>query len=135
VKVKVLGIDYGTKKVGLAIGDEKLRLVSPKGTISVSNAIDKIKEIIKKSKVKKVVVGYPLTPSGKEGQRAKLVKKFIEKLKREIPEVEVILWDERWTTDEAMRRLEGLPYKKRKALKDTISAMIILEEYLGISYY
>jgi len=129
--VKVLAVDYGTKRVGLAVGDEELKVVSPKGTVTSKEALKKIKEIVEKSKIQKIVVGYPLTPSGKEGQRAKLVKNFAEKLKKEIPQVEVILWDERWTTAEALRRLEGLSLKKKKELKDVIAAMIILEEYLS----
>lgn len=129
--MKVLAVDYGTKRVGLAVGDEELKVVSPKGTVTSKEALKKIKEIVEKSKIQKIVVGYPLTPSGKEGQRAKLVKNFAEKLKKEIPQVEVILWDERWTTAEALRRLEGLSLKKKKELKDVIAAMIILEEYLS----
>ncbi|AAC07442.1 Holliday junction resolvase RuvX [Aquifex aeolicus] len=129
--MKVLAVDYGTKRVGLAIGDEELKIVSPKGTVSSKEAVKKIKEIVEKSRVGKVIVGLPLTPSGKEGQRAKLVKDFVEKLREELPNTEIILWDERWTTAEAMRRLEGLPPKKKKELKDVISAMIILEEYLN----
>ncbi len=129
--MKVLAVDYGTKRVGLAVGDEVLKVVSPKGVISSKEAVEKIKEIVKEGKIKKIVVGYPLTPTGKEGPRAKLVKKFAQNLKRELPEVEIILWDERWTTDEAMRRLEGLPPRKKKELRDVVSAMIILEEYLS----
>jgi len=127
--MKVLSIDYGIKRIGLAIGDENLRIVSPKGVIENRESVKKIKEIIEKSGVGKIVLGFPLTPSGKEGQRAKLVKKFYEELKKELPEVEIILWDERWTTQEALRRLEGLSYKKKKELKDVIAAMVILEEY------
>ena len=127
--MKVLAIDYGTKRIGLAIGDENLKIVSPKGVIKSEKAVEKIKEIVKESNVGKIILGFPLTPSGKEGQRAKLVKKFYEELKRELPETEIILWDERWTTQEALRRLEGLSPKKKKELKDVIAAMIILEEY------
>ena len=127
--MKVLAIDYGTRRVGLAIGDENLRIVSPKGVIKTEKALEEIKAIVKTSNVGKIVLGFPLTPSGKEGQRAKLVKKFYEELKRELPDIEIILWDERWTTQEALRRLEGMSSRKKKQLKDTIAAMVILEEY------
>ena len=127
--MKVLAVDYGTKRVGLAVGDENLKIVSPKGVIKSEKAVEKIKEIVKESNVGKIILGFPLTPSGKEGQRAKLVKRFYEELKKELPEVEIILWDERWTTQEALRRLEGLSPKKKKELKDVIAAMVILEEY------
>lgn len=127
--MKVLAVDYGTKRVGLAIGDENLKIISPKGVIKAEKAVDEIKRIVSESGIGKVVIGFPLTPSGKEGQRAKLVKNFYEKLKRELPDVDIILWDERWTTQEALRRLEGLSPKKKRELKDVISAMVILEEY------
>jgi len=128
--VKVLAVDYGTKRVGLAVGDEELKIVSPKEVVKTEKALTRIKEIVKESGIGKIILGYPITLSGKEGQRARLVKAFYEKLKQELPEVEVILWDERFTTDEAMRRLRGLSPKKKKELKDLLSAMIILEEYL-----
>ncbi len=127
--MKVLAIDYGTKRVGLAIGDEELKIVSPKGVVKSAEAIEKIKEIVKESKVGKIVLGYPITPSGKEGERAKLVKKFYESLREELPDVDIILWDERWTTKKAMSRLRGISPKKKKELKDVMAAMIILEEY------
>ncbi|NPB08104.1 MAG: Holliday junction resolvase RuvX [Aquificae bacterium] len=128
--MKVLAVDYGTKRVGLAVGDEELKIVSPKEVVKTEKALTRIKEIVKESGIGKIILGYPITLSGKEGQRARLVKAFYEKLKQELPEVEVILWDERFTTDEAMRRLRGLSPKKKKELKDLLSAMIILEEYL-----
>jgi len=128
--LKVLAVDYGTKRVGLAVGDEELKIISPKEVVKTEKALLRIKEIVKESGIGKIILGYPVTLSGKEGQRAKLVKAFYERLKEELPEVEVILWDERFTTDEAMRRLRGLSPKKKKELKDLLSAMIILEEYL-----
>ncbi|WP_461831468.1 Holliday junction resolvase RuvX [Aquifex sp.] len=129
--MKILGIDYGTKRVGIAVGDENLGIVSPKESVKTERAIERIKELVHKGNIKKIVVGYPLTLRGKEGQRARLVKKFVEKLKEEIPDVEIVLWDERWTTKEALSRLEGLSQKKKKELKDIVSAVIILEEYIN----
>ncbi|GAB6065283.1 Holliday junction resolvase RuvX [Aquifex pyrophilus] len=129
--MKILGVDYGTKRVGIAVGDEELGIVSPKEAVKTEKAVERIKELVQKGNIKKVIVGYPLTLRGKEGQRAKLVKKFVEKLKKELPNVEIILWDERWTTKEALSRLEGLSPKKKKELKDVISAVVILEEYIS----
>ncbi len=129
--MKVLGIDFGTKRIGLAIGDEELKIVVPKGVIkNNSQTLKKIKEIVKEYSIGKIVIGLPLTPSGKEGQRAKLVREFSQKLKEELEDVEIIFWDERYTTEEANRRLEHLPPKKRKEVIDSLSAQIILEEYL-----
>ncbi len=130
--MKVLSIDYGLKRIGLAIGDTELKIAVPKGTIkSDVRAPEKIAEIVRKGKIKTVVLGLPLTPSGKEGQRAKLVREFASRLKEAIPEVEIVLWDERYTTLEARSRLgNSSTVKRKKGVLDAISAQIILEEYL-----
>jgi len=129
--LKILSIDFGLKRVGLAVGDTDLKIAVPKGTIpNDERLIDKLKKIVEENKVKKIVLGLPLTPSGKEGQRAKLVREFAQNLKSSLPEIEIVLWDERYTTMEAQNRLKELPYKKRKEMIDAVSAQVILEEFL-----
>ncbi|NPA42073.1 MAG: Holliday junction resolvase RuvX [Aquificae bacterium] len=129
--MKILSIDFGLKRVGLAVGDTDLKIAVPKGTIpNDERLIDKLKKIVEENKVKKIVLGLPLTPSGKEGQRAKLVREFAQNLKSSLPEIEIVLWDERYTTMEAQNRLKELPYKKRKEMIDAVSAQVILEEFL-----
>ncbi len=129
--MKILSIDFGLKRVGLAVGDTDLKIAVPKGTIpNDERLIDKLKKIVEENKVKKIVLGLPLTPSGKEGQRAKLVREFAQNLKRSLPEIEIVLWDERYTTIEAQNRLKELPSKKRKEMIDAVSAQVILEEFL-----
>ncbi len=129
--MKILSIDFGLKRVGLAVGDTDLKIAVPKGTIpNDERLIDKLKKIVEENKVKKIVLGLPLTPSGKEGQRAKLVREFAQNLKSSLPEIEIVLWDERYTTIEAQNRLKELPSKKRKEMIDAVSAQVILEEFL-----
>jgi putative Holliday junction resolvase len=129
--LKVLALDYGTKFIGLAVGDTELKVAVPKGRIkNGERVLHRIAELVRESGVGRIVVGLPLTPSGREGQRAREVRKFVERLKSVIPDVPVELWDERYTTEEALRRLSGLPPDKKKALKDEMAALVILEEYL-----
>ena len=130
--MKVLGIDYGSKRIGLAIGDENLKIAVPLKTIrNDGSTFQEVAKIIEENSVSKVVVGLPLTLSGKEGQRAIEVRSFVNELKKSLPEsVEVILWDERFTTEEAYRYMAHYSKRRKKELKDSISALIILQEYL-----
>lgn len=129
--MKVLAVDFGTKRVGIAVGDTELGIAVPKGVLkNDQHLIDKLLEIIHSAKVERVVVGLPLTPSGKEGERAKLVREFVDKLRDKLQDVEIELLDERYTSMEAERRLKNLPPKKRKEILDALSAQIILEDYL-----
>lgn len=124
--MKVLSIDYGGRRIGVAVGDTELGIAVPKCVIkNDKRVLERIKSLIEESKVGKVVVGLPLTPSGKEGQRAREVREFVEKLRERLPDLEVVLWDERYTTQEALRRVG----KHREDL-DAVAAQIILEEYL-----
>ncbi|ACG56897.1 Holliday junction resolvase YqgF [Hydrogenobaculum sp. Y04AAS1] len=118
----ILGIDYGTKRIGLALGDKHLKIYKPFKIIkNDKNLIQTLKHIVKAYKIELIVLGYPLTPSGKEGQRAKKVKKFYELLKKEL-NIDIVLQDERYTTFEA----KSLSDEKEI---DHISAYIILKEY------
>lgn len=130
--MKLLGIDYGRKKIGLALGDENLKLAIPFRSIPNNASVyENILSLIREYKITKVVIGLPLTLRGNEGQRAKEVREFADKLRSLIPQnVEIILWDERFTTQEAYRYLEGYNIRKKKEYKDSIAAFIILSEYI-----
>ena len=121
--VLMLGIDYGLKRIGLAIGDTELKIIKPLRIISNDkNTIDTLKEIIHSYNVRLIVLGYPLTLSGREGQRARKVKNFYELLKKEIP-IDITLFDERYST------MEAKELSKEKHI-DHISAYIILRDYV-----
>ncbi len=130
--MKVLSVDYGSKRIGLALGDENLKLAVPIGWIAnTPSALETIVKTVRERGVVKLIIGLPLTLRGKEGQRAKEVRKFVSKLEESLGEdVEIVLWDERFTTEEAYRQLEGYPQRKKKELKDSLSALIILQEYM-----
>ncbi len=132
-RLKVLAVDYGSKRIGLALGDTSLGIALPlegienKGEKTLQIIADKVKEL----GAHIILIGLPLTPMGKEGQRAKEVMDFSEKLRDFLHEdVEIILWDERYTTKEAYRLMQGVSIKRREKLKDSLSAYIILLEYI-----
>ncbi len=131
--MKILAIDYGSKRIGLALGDTKLGVVIPiegienKGEQTLLAIVDKVVEL----NIHILLIGLPLTPRGKEGQRAREVIGFSEKLKELLPEdVEVLFWDERYTTKEAYSIMQEMGSKKKKKLKDSLSAYLILLEYM-----
>ncbi len=131
--MKVLAIDYGSKRIGLALGDTRLGIALPlegienRGEKTLRTIADKVREL----GAHIILIGLPLTPRGREGQRVREVKDFSEKLKNFLSEdVEVLLWDERYTTEEAYRLMQDVNPKKREKLKDSLSAYLILLEYI-----
>jgi putative Holliday junction resolvase len=142
--MKILGLDLGEKRIGMSISDETRQIAIPYGVLIVkpapeknftlnqgpSREIQKIKEICQKERVGEIVIGLPLNLKGKEGKQAKKVQYFVEELKKEIS-LPIILEDERLTTKEAERILKEKGVKGRKEKIDTLSAVLILEQYLG----
>lgn len=137
---KLLAIDFGLKRVGLALGDDEEKCVYGYKTIEIKGINDLIKVITKITKEKsidEIVIGYPQSLKGEESERSKIVKRFKEKLEKLIDK-KIILFDERFTTDLAKRiifeenfKKTGLKKKKRiKEEIDLLSAILILESYL-----
>ncbi len=120
--MRILGIDYGTKRIGLALGDSETRIAAPIETISSENAIDVLQELIKKEAIEEVVIGLPVHRDGAPSSQTKITQSFIDKLK------EFILVH---TIDERFTSLEGKAMQKEgdSADKDALAALIILEAY------
>ena len=132
--MRILGIDYGDTRTGLAISDISGYLASPAGTINETSqklAAKKVSEEAKNLKAEKIVLGMPRNMNGTYGERAEKTKTFAEIL-RELTGLEVILIDERLTTVSATNILNKTDTKgkKRKGVIDTLSACIILQSYL-----
>lgn len=131
---RVLGIDYGSKRIGLALSDPTNTLASPLPTIQNDNkAIEKILQIIKLNDVSKIVIGYPLNMDGTKSKICELVDEFIDKLSTKTGK-EIIKRDERLTSYIAQQQIiQSVKSKKKrqdKSLLDQFSARIILQEYL-----
>ncbi len=128
--MKVLGIDYGMAKVGLALGDTELRVAVGKGVlhgISQNNVIAKIKVIVNLEEIARVVVGLPMNLSSQPTKTTVEVERFIEKLRNHIT-IPVQTVDERYTSQMADRALQAAPHQKHK--QDQVAAQFILQTYL-----
>lgn len=135
--MRMLGIDYGEARVGIAITDELNITVQGLETIQ-RNGSDKVilkrlDEIFEKYEVGTIVVGMPLNMNGTVSERAKITEEFIHKLKCKYNKMKIETVDERLTTVEAHRTMNFLDVKKNKKrnIVDTISAVYILETYLN----
>jgi len=125
--MKILGLDIGDKRIGIAISDELEIISTPFEVIENDEKVDdKIREIINKHNIKKVVVGIPYTLKGSVGDQARKTIGFIDSTFKNM-NVEVEYMDERYTTKIPLK-LFG-KYSKKKVL-DKFSASIILEDYL-----
>lgn len=131
---RILGIDYGLKRTGIAATDPLKIIASGLETVSTENVEDYLSQYLAAEEVERIVVGMPLYPDGNPAQIAPQVEAFVKKLQKLFPETEVITWDERYTSEEAKRIIlqSGAKKKQRrdKALVDKISAALILEDYL-----
>lgn len=134
IKDRILALDVGDKRIGVAVSDPFGFSGTPLGIIQNNEkAFEKIKEYINQYKPKKIVIGLPLTLKGEEGEQAKKTKAFAEKLKEKIPDIDIVFEDERFTTSIAEERL-SLAVKNKKKMKkklDSVSAVVILESYLS----
>ena len=131
---KYLAVDYGDRRTGLADCDPTGLVATGIGTVSPGGMRSTAEVVAKEAKrrlCKKIIVGLPKNMDGSEGPRADVIKAFIEIL-REYTDIEIDTYDERMTTMEAYRFLgeTGTFGKKRKNAVDTLSAQIILQNYL-----
>ena len=129
---KVMALDIGTKRIGIALSDYLLMLANGHSFIPrqpENKALDEILKIAKENNVKKIVVGVPLNMDGTQGSQAEDCIEFSKK----IPNYEIIYEDERLTSDTAEENLRNkkIDFRKNKLLVDIESACIILEQYLS----
>jgi putative Holliday junction resolvase len=129
---RVLGIDHGDARIGIALSDETAFLASSLCVLDSTNAgLDRIIELVVSYHVEKIVVGLPRNMDGSYGPASDKVRAFIEKLKTRTC-VPVFEWDERMSTVSAHNALReaGLDGKRRKGVVDKVAAQIILQNYL-----
>ena len=133
--MRILGIDYGDARVGVAVSDilgfmaQGVRTIKNRG---INNLLNELKEILDEYKPEKIVIGLPKNMDGSEGFRVEATHEFADALKK-IYDGEIIFWDERLSSLGAKRYLNetNTRGKKRKEVLDTVAACIILEGYLN----
>lgn len=133
--MRILGIDYGDVRIGLALSDPTGLIAGGIGTVKITgmnNAVEQICKIISERQIEKIVLGLPLNMDGSEGPSAQKIRVFADKLKGSLPELDIELIDERRTSILAANYMDITETfgKKRKESVDTLSAQIILQTYL-----
>lgn len=133
--MKIMAVDFGDARTGIAMCDKSEMLASPVGVIHERNfneCIKKTAQTAAENKVDEIVVGYPKNMNGTVGERAEKCSLFAEKL-GELTGIPVKLWDERCTTVSAHNYLNqtNTRGKKRKNVVDAVAAVIILEGYMA----
>lgn len=134
MKTKVIALDFGMKRTGIAISDEMKMIASGLRTVETRNLMQELKKIIKEESVDTLVVGQPKHIDGKPMQLEKNILYFIEDVQALFPSLVIKRIDERFTSKMAFQTMidSGLKKKQRqnKGLVDEISATIILQNYL-----
>lgn len=133
-RTRLLGVDFGTVRVGLAISDADRRIASPLTTYHRRDRDQDdayFRQLVEDEGIGKLLVGLPIHLSGREGQKATEARAFGQRL-AEITGLPVLFWDERFTSVEAEGFLmeAGLTSKRRKARRDRVAAQILLQSYL-----
>jgi putative holliday junction resolvase len=131
---RVMALDVGGRRIGVALSDPTRVLASPLTTLRAEprpRAIDQIAELVARHEVAEVVVGLPLTLSGEIGSQAKLVQAFVEEL-RAVLAVPLHMFDERLTSVAAERMMQelGIKPERRRERIDEVAASIILQDFL-----
>jgi putative Holliday junction resolvase len=131
---RIIGIDYGSKRIGLAVTDPLQIFASPLTTVSPAEFDNFIKGYIKTDTIDAFVIGYPVQMNNQPSASVSYINPFIKKLKKEYPEIHIYLADERFTSQMALRTMIDGGVKKKdrqdKSMVDKISASIILQSFL-----
>lgn len=135
---RILAIDYGMKRCGIAISDPLKIIANAYGMIYTINIFSELKKIISEKNIDTIIVGYPLTLKGTISDTTQMVHQFIQNLQNEFPEIIVIKIDERLTSKMAQQTLIFAQAKKKERQKkentDIIAATILLQYYLDYYY-
>jgi putative Holliday junction resolvase len=131
---RILSIDYGRKRTGLAVTDPLQLIAGGLATVSTSELFDWLKAYIAREPVERIVIGEPRQPNGEPSENLARVQQFVNRWRKAMPNIPIDYFDERFTSVLAHKVMidSGIGKKARqnKGLVDEISATIILEDYL-----
>lgn len=132
---RILAIDYGLKRSGIAVTDQTKIIASGLTTVNSDTIFSFLATYFKSENVEKIIVGEPKQMNGEPSESAHLIEKFVQKFKEQFPDMAIELVDERFTSKMAFQTMidSGLKKKQRqnKALIDEIAATILLQSYLS----
>ena len=132
--MRILSIDFGRKRTGLAVTDPLQIIAGGLATVAASSLFDNLKDYISKEEVEKIVIGEPRKPNGEPSENYERVRQFVNRWKKAVPAVPIEYYDERFTSVLAHRAMIDGGLKKQarrnKSLVDEISATIILQDYM-----
>lgn len=137
---RIMCLDLGQSRTGVAVSDIMGVTAQGAGVIKVTDFdtdLAEYKKIIAERNVGTVVIGHPLNLDGSEGAKAQSIREQYELIREALPEVNVILWDERLSTKEAERAFSetGKNWKKKREVIDEMAAQIILQSYLDSNIF
>ncbi len=131
---RIMAIDYGRKRAGIAVTDELQMIAGGLCTVHIKDLIQFLKDYCKEEQVDLIVVGEPVDMQMRASDASRYIEPFVKHLRKQFPDIDVTRMDERYTSKMAMQTMidAGLRRKARqnKALVDTISATIILQSYM-----
>ncbi len=136
--MRILGLDFGDKTIGVAVSDpfgwtaQGVEIIRRDNPMEFKKCMRRLAELVEEYNPETIVLGYPKNLDGSEGDRCEKTQDFKGRVERRFPKVEVILWDERFSTIAAERSLRevGLSHDKRKSVIDKMAAVHILQGYL-----
>lgn len=131
---RILSIDYGKKRTGLAVSDPLQLIAGGLTTVATHDLYDFLQQYVAREQVERIIIGEPRQPNGQPSENLARVQQFVNRWRKQMPHIPIEYYDERFTSvlaHQAMRDV-GLHKKARqdKALVDEISATIILEDYM-----
>lgn len=133
---RIVGVDVGTKRVGLAVSDPLRLFAQAEGTYSPAEALEVLRNLGEEDGIERIVVGWPLTEAGEEGEATEMVEAYVERIGEALGSVEVVRRDERYTSERAkdLLRRAGVsqPGRYDKGRVDAAAAAVILQGYLDI---
>lgn len=135
-KGKFLALDFGDKRVGMAVSDENKEISFPRDFFEyhkIQELLDHLKLFCRDEGIIRIVLGLPIHMDGRLGERAEKTQQFFNQLKTVMPNMDIVFFDERLSTEFAVKSLRGMGIKARdqKGKRDTLSAQIILQNYLA----
>lgn len=131
---RIVSIDYGKKRTGLAVTDPLQIIAGGLATVATSGLFEFLKDYITREEVERIIIGEPRQPNGQPSENLQRVQQFVNRWRKAVPQIPIMYYDERFTSVLAHQAMidAGLKKKARqdKALVDELSATIILQDYM-----